>query len=649
MCGIAGLLDPRRETGTGPLEEAARAMAGALAHRGPDDAGVWSDAAEGAALSHRRLSIIDLSSAGHQPMTSASGRTTLVCNGELYNHRELRAELEALGRRFRGRSDTEVFVEAIDAWGVRRALERANGMFAIGVWDASWRALTLARDRLGEKPLYYGTVGGRFAFASELRGLRALPGFDASIDEHAVAAYLRWSYVPHPMTIHRGVSQLAPGELLHVRVADGRIMTDPVRWWSIEDAAARGQASRRAPLDPDAEDRLVDLLGDAVRMRLEADVPMGAFLSGGIDSSMVAALAQQALGSTRLRTFTMRMPDVAFDESADAARVAAHLGTDHTTVDLSARDALAAIPDLAGVWDEPFGDPSMLPTLLLCRAARRQLTVSLGGDGGDEVFAGYNRHALGYAIWRRVGRVPRPLRRGVSRALLLPSPRLVDATARRARGVLPKRWDVRNPGDKVQKLASLLRADGSDLWAVLASTWPRPEEVLAGRATATDPRADRHVCIDPVEELLLLDTAAVLPDEMLVKVDRASMAVALEVRVPFLDHRVVEWAWTLPMEAKAGGGEGKRLVRQALRRFVPPEVVERPKMGFDPPVAAWLRGPLRPWAEDLLAEARLRADGWFDAAALRATWDEHQSGRRNWDYRLWAVLMFNAWLDAQGR
>jgi asparagine synthase (glutamine-hydrolysing) len=645
MCGLGGILDPTGRVRD--LDAVAGAMADSLAHRGPDGSGVWCDPSAGIAVGHRRLAVVDLSEHGAQPMVSRSGRVVVVFNGEVYDHRVIRAELEAAGHVFRGHADTEVLVEAIDRWGVRRALERTNAMCSVAVWERDRRVLTLARDRLGEKPMYHAMVAGAFVFGSELRALRVVPGFSGAIDPAAVAGLLQWSFVPHPRTIYRGVAQLPPGCLLEVRPDRGTVQTDLVQWWSVDDAARRGLASRGRHAPADAADRLEELLGDAVGLRLEADVPMGAFLSGGIDSSMVAALAQRALGSTPLRTFTVRMPEAGFDESADAAAVAAHLGTDHTVIDLSERDAIDAVPDLADVFDEPFADPSMLPTLLLCRATRSALTVSLAGDGGDEVFAGYNRHAMGQAVWDRVAWMPAPLRRGMARALLAPSPALVDRLAAGAGRLLPRRLDVRNPGDKVQKLGAMMRTDGSHLWATLASTWPDPAEVMVQGAAAPIPATERMLA-DPLEEMLLIDTEFVLPDEMLVKVDRASMAVGLEVRVPFLDHRVVEWAWTLPMEAKASGGQGKRIVREVLRRHVPESVVGRPKMGFDPPLATWLRGPLREWAEGLLSADRLRADGWLRPEAVRAVWEEHLRGARNWDYRLWSVLMFTAWLERHG-
>ena len=649
MCGIAGLLDARSRRTHDELIGLIDHATESLRHRGPDRGDRWTDAQAGIAFGHRRLAIVDLSEHGAQPMVSASGRTVVVCNGEIFNFQAIRRELTERGATFSGTGDTEVLVEAIDTWGVRDTLERVNGMFAFAAWDRSVRTLTLVRDRLGEKPMYYAERGQQVAFASELRALRRIPDMCTEIDDASVAAFLRWSFVPHPQTIWRGVRQLAPGTLVEFRSSNGRLEARTETWWSLADAEERGRAGRAAPVAADAADRLEDLLGDAVRLRLIADVPLGAFLSGGVDSSLVAALAQRHSG-TPLRTFTVRMPDIGFDESVQARAVAAHLATEHETVDLSERDALAVIPELAQIYDEPFGDPSMLPMVVLSRQARTNLTVSLSGDGGDEVFAGYNRHVHGAAAWRRSRRLPTPLRRSLGWALLRPSPRFVD----RAAGRLPSRWRKPNAGDKVQKLGRLLRDDGATAWESLVTTWPADDFPLAGGrlhpglgfppAPAAGPELGPP--LGPVESMLWLDTVMVLPDEMLTKVDRASMSTGLEVRVPFLDHRVVEWAWALPLSAKVQGGHGKQIVREVLHRHVPAALVDRPKMGFDPPLGAWLRGPLRPWAEELLGADRLRRDGWLDAAIVRRHWDEHRAGSRNWDYRLWSVLMFNAWLDA---
>ena len=644
MCGLAGVLDPAGSTPAGALEAKARAMVGRLRHRGPDDEGVWCDAAAGVALALRRLAIVDLSPAGHQPMVSASGRYVLVFNGEVYDHRALRSRLEGTGTRFRGHSDTEVLLAAIEAWGLRTALQRSNAMFGLALWDVAERRLTLARDRLGEKPLYYGWAGGDLVFGSELKALHGHEFFAPAVDRDSLAAYLRWSFVPHPRTIYRDVATLPPGALVTFAAGSPTgTMPEPERWWSLASVVAAG-GPRTGAVPADAADQLDELLGDAVALRLQADVPVGAFLSGGIDSSAVVALAQQRSGAP-VRTFTVSMPDAGFDEGAEAKAVAAHLGTDHEEVQLSVADALAVVPRLPVVYDEPFGDPSAVPTVLVSEVARRQVTVCLSGDGGDEVFAGYNRHVLGPRLWRAVGAMPAPLRRAAGAALALPPGDWWD----RAGARLPGRLRMRNPGDKVEKLGRLLRADGAaGLYRQLAGQWDDPASVVLGatEAVAIDRTPERWPPLNsPLEELLWLDSAMVLPDDMLTKVDRASMAASLELRVPLLDHRIVEWAWSLPPAAKVRGGQGKWVLRQVLDRYVPKDLVDRPKMGFDPPLAAWLRGPLREWAEALLDSDRLAAEGWFHPAPVRAQWEEHQAGDRNHDYRLWAVLMFQAWID----
>jgi len=647
MCGIAGLLGPTGAAPAGAIEARARAMVGRLRHRGPDDEGVWADPDAGVALAMRRLAIVDLSPAGHQPMVSASGRYVLVFNGEVYDHRALRARLEAAGARFAGHSDTEVLLAAVDAWGLRAALERANAMFGLALWDRAERRLTLARDRLGEKPLYYGWAGADLVFGSELKALRGHDGFRPEVDRDSVAAYLRAGFVPHPRTIYRGVATLAPGALVTFAAGGSAgSMPEPERWWSLGDTVTAGAGARRGEVPADAVDHLDELLGDAVALRLQADVPVGAFLSGGVDSSAVVALAQ-ARGCGPVRTFTIAMPDAGFDEAPQAKAVAAHLGTEHTEVRLSVADALAVIPRLATIYDEPFGDPSAVPTVLVSEVARRFVTVCLSGDGGDEVFAGYNRHVLGPMLWRRLGALPSPARRAAAAALLSPPRAVWD----RAGALLPARVRVRNPADKVEKLSRLLGCtDVAGVYKSLAGQWDDPAGVVLGSKeppTVADQPGGWPRLHGALEEFLWLDTAMVLPDDMLTKVDRASMSVGLELRVPLLDHRIVEWAWQLPSASKLRDGRGKWVLRQVLDRYVPSALVDRPKMGFDPPLGAWLRGPLRDWAEDLLAPARLADDGWFDPAPIRVQWDDHVAGRRNNDYRLWSVLMFQSWLDTQ--
>ena len=634
MCGVAGVL------GGADLTAYSRAMADAIAHRGPDAGDHWSS--DGIGLGHRRLSIIDLSPSGAQPMHSASGRWVIAYNGEIYNHRTIRRDLESAGVQFRGHSDTESLVEAIDHWGVERALLATNGMFAFAAWDRQTSTLVLARDRLGEKPLYWSDEDNRLLFASELKAFRTLPDFRPEIDPASVQALLRWSFIPHPHTIYRGVRQLRPGHLLEARLVDGRITITEREWWSLHDTVAGAMSRRPSTRSLDsAADELAPLLADAVAMRMESDVPLGSFLSGGVDSSLVAAFAQQASTTDPIRTFTVRMPELGFDESEHAHRVANHLGTKHTSVDMPLREVLDAVPTLASVWDEPFADPSMLPSLLLCRAAKRELTVCLAGDGGDEMFAGYNRHALGVSLWRKVRWMPAPVRRGVGRALLAPSPATIDRLGGGVSRVLPPTLRVPNLGDKMQKAAAVLHAGHDGLWESLAQIWPA-DALPAWRGAA--PTGPLVAGLDPVESMMLTDTAVVLPDQMLVKVDRASMAASLEVRSPFLDHRLLEWSWAQPLDVKTAGGVGKLVLRKVLDGLVPDDIVQRPKMGFDPPLATWLRGPLQPWAGDLLSSSQVVANGWLDAQALQRTWNDHLTGTRNHDYRLWAVLMLESWL-----
>lgn len=649
MCGIAGCLTARHEVGALPLDSALDAMQHALAHRGPDAHAVWADADAGIGLAHRRLAVIDLSPLGAQPMQSRSGRWVIAFNGEIYNHRALRADLAAEGCRFLGHGDTETLVEAIDAWGVDRTLARVNGMFAFAVWDRHERRLVLARDRLGEKPLYWTVIDGALWFASELKAFRALGGFRPDIDPSAVHAVLRWGFVPHPTTIYRGVHQLAPGHLLDARLEAGTAKVVDRTWWDLGEVVADAIAHRPATGADmaSAVEELRELLADAVSIRMESDVPLGSFLSGGIDSSLVAALAQRSMGGSGLRTFTVRMPEVGFDESRHAESVARHLGTVHTTVDLPVAEVLAAVPELATVWDEPFADPSMLPSLMLCRAARRQLTVCLAGDGGDEVFAGYNRHALGNSLWRRVKTLPPGARRLMGRTLLLPSPATVDSAMVGVGRILPSRLRVPNAGDKFQKAAAVLRADEEGLWASLAQIWPNDGVTGATLGVRSSvPQGPTVRGLDPVEELVLTDTAVVLADQMLVKVDRASMAAALEVRAPLLDHRLVEWSWRQPLALKTSGGVGKLVLREVVAGMVPPAITDRPKMGFDPPLATWLRGPLRAWAGDLISSSQVVEQGWLRGDVLGRTWSDHLAGTRNYDYRLWAVLMLESWLRA---
>jgi asparagine synthase (glutamine-hydrolysing) len=633
MCGLTGLWtfgEEREEE----LAATVLGMAEVLHHRGPDDGGTFVDARAGLALGHRRLSILDLSEQGHQPMLSQDGRHVLVYNGEVYGFRELRAELEREGARFRGGSDTEVLLAALTRWGVERALGRLVGMFAFALWDREERSLVLARDRLGIKPLYWGLAGGRLLFGSELKALRACPSFEPELDRDALALYFRHNYVPAPHTIYRGVSKLRPGTWARI-TADGAV--EERSYWSAREVA---RAGARDPLTADVgevDDRLDALLADAVRLRRVADVPLGAFLSGGIDSSLVVALMQEA-GGEPVRTFTIGFAEAAYDEAGHARAVARHLGTDHTELVLSPDEVLATVPELSEHWDEPFSDSSQIPTLLVSRLARRSVTVSLSGDGGDELFGGYHRYRAAARIRRAVQRVPPVGRRVVSLALRTGAASLerVPLPAGRA----PRR---------MRTASELLGAPGeSALYRELVSHWRRPEALVRG---ATEPVGEAFQPELAAEEpafdrrMMLIDTLTYLPDDILTKVDRASMATGLEARVPLLDHRLVELAWRLPTDVRVGPDPGKAPLRRLLARRLPPELFERPKMGFGVPLAAWLRGPLRDWGEALLCERRLEAEGVLEPRLVRRRWREHVSGRADWGYHLWDVLVFQAWRE----
>ncbi len=645
MCGLTGFWQPGADTDH--LAQTALAMAARIVHRGPDDRGVWSDTEAGLALAHQRLSIVDLSAAGHQPMHSSSGRWVLAYNGEIYNHLELRRQLEQqhAAPAWRGHSDTETLLACIDAWGVELTLQASVGMFAIALWDRSERALTLARDRIGEKPLYYGWQGDTFLFGSELKALRAHPAFNAAIDRGALALLLRHNYVPAPYSIYQGIHKLPPGSFL--QLAAGQREVKPVAYWSLAEVAERGTANPFAGSDAEALDALENHLGSAVRGQMVADVPLGALLSGGIDSTVITAL-MQAHSSRPVRTFTIGFDEKQYDEATHARAVAAHLGTDHTELRLSGDDALALVPQMPAMYDEPFADSSQLPTHLVMKLARQHVTVALSGDAGDEMFGGYNRYLLGPRTWQRIGWMPAPMRRMLGAGLTA----LPATTINRMLGPVAARAGIALPGDKAHKLGARLVGARSidDLYVSLVSEWPDPAAMVVNGSmppNLLDDRARWPRLGDPVARMMALDGQTYLPDDILVKVDRASMAVSLETRAPFLDRDVIEFAWSLPMSMKIRDGQGKWLLRRLVDRHVPRALMERPKMGFGIPLDQWLRGPLREWAEDLLAEERLTQEGYLHPAPIRAAWLRHQKGEASFGYRLWSVLMFQAWLAEQ--
>lgn len=629
MCGITGFLGDVHDA-----DRVIRVMTTTLAHRGPDGDGFWLNAQHGIALGHRRLAIQDLSVEGAQPMHSASGRYVIVFNGEVYNHLELRRELDGP---WRGHSDTETMLAAIEKWGVREAVRRFVGMFAFGLYDRETRTLTLVRDRLGIKPLYYGRVGQTFVFASELKPLRAVPGFEGRISRRALTAYMRANCVPHPLCIYEGLAQLSPGTILTLQHGKTQIE----RFWSAKEVA---QAGRQNPLMGSPEDMvrgLEDVLDEAVRSRLLADVPLGAFLSGGVDSSTVVALMRKHV--SKVRTFSIGFEDEAYDEATHAREVARHLGTEHTELVVTAEDALDVVPELPRMYDEPFADSSQIPTFLVSQLAREHVTIAMSGDGGDELFAGYNRHVLGPKVWNTFGRLPVGSRKLMARGLNAVSAGKWDQAFGTLERILPQGVGLRLPTEKLQKFASVLpAADQRALYETLVTHWS-PDVVRGG---SDDPIGWSDLG-DFAESMMLTDLETYLPDDILTKVDRASMAVSLEARVPLLDHRVVEYAWRLPHDVKIRDGKSKWALRQVLYKHVPPELIERPKMGFGVPIDTWLRGPLRGWAENLLDEKRLREQGFFDVRMVRGRWNEHQAHVRNWQHQLWDVLMFQAWLDHQ--
>jgi asparagine synthase (glutamine-hydrolysing) len=652
MCGIAGVLDVGTSQSRERLDASTRLMTGALVHRGPDGSGVWVDREAGVALGHRRLAILDLSPAGAQPMASTCGRYVVAFNGEIYNFQDIRNDLGACGAapEWRGHSDTEVLLAAVRRWGVEAAVQRCTGMFAFALWDKQERLLHLARDRIGEKPLFYGWFGETLLFGSELKALRAHSSWQGEIDRDVVALFLRHSYVPAPYSIIRGVSKLPPGTILTIRCADSaaeRKRAHPIPYWSARSIAQSGAANPIVYEETEAVSTLEQLLRGSIRQQMVADVPVGAFLSGGIDSSAVVAL-MQAESMRAVKSFTIGFHEQAYDEAGHARAVARHLGTDHTELYVTPVEAMAVIPKLPELYDEPFSDPSQIPTYLICQLARRHVTVSLSGDGGDELFAGYNRYFWGRGIWRAIGWMPKRVRAIAASVCEVASGdrfrALADVVGRR----VPAAMAVRTPIDKLQKLAEVLAVESPDeMYYRLVSHWKNPSSVVNESreppTLLTESRAPEGA--DFTQRMMYLDMLTYLPDDILVKVDRAAMGVSLETRVPLLDHRLVEFAWRVPLSMKIRGGQGKWLLRQVLYRHVPKQLVERPKMGFGVPIDHWLRGPLRDWAESLLDERRLRREGFFRPKPIREKWREHVSGHRNWQYYLWDVLMFQAWFE----
>lgn len=638
MCGLAGFWC----NSTPADARVAERMAERIASRGPDDAGIWLDEGVGLALAHRRLAILDLSAAGHQPMVSPCGRYVLVYNGEIYNHQDLREDLAQEGGQFnwRGHSDTETLLAALRHWGVSSTLSRLNGMFAFALWDAQERCLFLARDRMGEKPLYYGHSGTTFLFGSELKALRAHPNWHGEVDRAALSLYLRHNYVPAPWSIYKNIYKLPPAHFTVIRDA-GQVIGEPQCYWDLKEVAEQGTVTQNAGAQA-LTDELDSLLRDAVALRMAADVPLGVFLSGGYDSTTIAAL-MQFQSTSPVKTFSIGFIEAAYDEAQYAKVVAKHLGTEHTELYVTPKEAMAVIPLLPTIYDEPFSDSSQIPTYLVSQMARKHVKVSLSGDGGDELFLGYNRYLKGYQLWKKLSILPVGLLRYVGWTLAHLPAQSLDRIQR----FLPQKLQVSSLPDRLPKLAEVMTCrDGDAFYRHLVSHWKQPDQIVLNTSepeTLLSCPGDWPKLPGLREQMMYLDMLTYLPDDILTKVDRASMAVSLETRVPLLDHRVVEFAWRVPTKLKYRDGQGKWLLRQVLYRYVPPHLVDRPKMGFAVPIGHWLRGPLREWAEDLLSERRLREEEFFDPIPIRKMWAEHISGKQSWHYYLWDVLMFQAW------
>ena len=660
MCGLTGFWQPSNFSDSA-AQAVAEKMADRIAHRGPDDAGVWVDESAGIALAHRRLSILDLSPAGHQPMVSSSGRYVIAFNGEIYNHLEIRQELEQIPSspplskggaiRWCGHSDTETLLAGFEAWGIEATLKKTAGMFAIALWDREEKTLTLARDRMGEKPLYYGYQKDTFVFGSELKALGAHPDFMGEIDRDVLCLYFRHCYIPAPYSIYRGIRKLLPGTYIQLPIGRGanelRSAT-PKAYWRLAEVAEKGTAQSFTGSDADAVAVLDEQLKQVIGLQMIADVPLGAFLSGGVDSSTVVAL-MQAQSPRPIKTFSIGFDESGYNEAKDAKLVAQHLGTDHTEHYVSSAEAMQVIPRLGRMYDEPFADSSQIPTFLVSQMARKHVKVSLSGDAGDELFCGYNRYIL-TDIWRKISRVPFGVRRSTGRLIKKVAPSTWDAIFQRVGKFLAL---PSNMAEKIEKLSSrLVSVDGvQDLYYSLVSEIVNPDRVVIG-AREPDTWLTKiglnTQFPDAKLQMMFMDCMTYLPDDILVKVDRAAMFNSLETRVPFLDHRIIELAWSLPLSMKIRDGQSKWILRQVLYKYVPRELIERPKMGFGIPIGDWMRGPLREWVEDLLNESRLQQEGFFDVRFIRLRWHEHLSGKRNWQHFLWTVLMFQVWLEERG-
>ncbi len=638
MCGLTGYLSNKNFDHLNLLNR----MGQAIAHRGPDASGIWFDENSGIAFCHRRLSIIDLSEAGAQPMLSASGNFVMVFNGEIYNFQQIRKKLESTNGKvaWRGHSDTEVILAAVEAWGIEKALQEMIGMFAIALWDKSKRELTLARDRMGEKPLYFGWQNESFLFGSELKSFHQHPDFKKEICMDALGKYFKYNYIPSGISIYKSVQKLTPGTFCKVSLADKQVKH--FTYWSLNDHVGNKKAETYNANE--SVNQLEALLKDAIGKQMISDVPLGAFLSGGIDSSTIVAL-MQAQSTQAVKTFSIGFNEKGFDEAVYAKQVARHLGTDHTELYVSSEQAQSVIPLISGIYDEPFSDSSQIPTYLVSKLAKSKVTVSLSGDAGDELFSGYNRYLMVNNVWSKLSKLPKSARRSVGRFLLSLDVESLNRFYGSVENIIPQKYKLSNFGDKMHKIAARLDASSqSELYDSFISHW-NVNEILNQSVHAEIYNLEQIHNLSFIERMMYMDGKTYLPDDILVKVDRAAMANSLETRVPFLDHRVVEFAWNLPMSLKIKEGKGKWILREVLYKHVPKSMIERPKMGFGIPLDEWLRGPLKEWAYDTLSSSNLNKHGFFNNSAIHEKLDQHTSKRRNWQYQLWDVLMFQNWYD----
>jgi len=654
MCGLVGFLynQDKRDS---EISDQLLAMTKSISHRGPDDDGFWINEKSKVALGHRRLSVLDLSSAGHQPMHSKSGRYVIAFNGEIYNHLSLREMLDSISDNainWIGHSDTETLLSCFEIWGIEATLKKISGMFSIALYDNEHESLYLIRDRMGEKPLYYGWSGDVFLFSSELKPLKKVHGFSGEIDRNVLALFLKYDYVPSPYSIYKGIKKLSQGSFIKISRVNNNWSSESIQgpnyYWSMSDIAKSGLGAKRFKgSDKDAIQKLDDLLSKSVKQQMISDVPLGAFLSGGIDSSLVASLMQKQ-SSKKIKTFTIGFKEKQYNEAEYAKKVALHLGTDHTELYITPKQAIDAISRLPKIYDEPFADSSQIPTFLVSEMTKQHVTVSLSGDGGDELFGGYNRYFMANKVWIKIEKIPLTIRKLLSKGITSLSPNIWDFLLNMIFIFLPSSFKMSHPGDKIYKLSKILTSKNIyDVYDGLVSHWSNSFEVVIGSKKRTGKPNEDIEFFHPEDEMMFLDSITYLPDDILVKLDRAAMSVSLETRTPFLDKNVVEFAWQLPFNMKINNSQGKWILRKVLDRYIPNELVDRPKMGFGVPIDSWLRGPLREWAEDLLSEKRLKDDGYLHVEAIREKWDEHLSGHRNWQYHLWSVLMFQMWLDNQ--